>query len=79
MAGYVVGELGLQEVVASVHGTRARELKTGQHVEGDEREECWKQDAMRGAVFPDAARGGTVGRGMPGWGGGGTSLRTESR
>ena len=60
------------------HGTRARELKTGQHIEGDEREEYWKQDTMRGAVFPDA-RGGTVGRGIPGWGGGGTSLRTEPR
>ena len=42
--------------------------KTGQHIEGDEREEYWKQDTMRGAVFPDA-RGGTVGRGMLGWGG----------
>ena len=42
--------------------------RTGRHVAGDDREEGWKQDSMRGAVFP-VARGGTVGRGMLGWGG----------
>jgi len=70
VAGYVVGKLGLQEAVvisalALVRGSR----RTGQHVEGDDREERWKQDTVRGAVFPDA-RSGTVGRGMLGWGGG---------
>ena len=42
-----------------------RSWRTGRHVEGDDREEGWKQDTMRDAVFPDA-RGGTVGRGMLG-------------
>ena len=45
-----------------------RSWRTGRHVEGDAREEGWKQDSMRGAVFPEA-RGGTVGRRMLGWGG----------
>ena len=31
--------------------------RTGRHVEGDDREEGWKQDTMRGAVFPDDGAG----------------------
>ena len=40
-----------------------RSWRTGRHVEGDDREEGWKQDTMRGAVFPDA-QGRTMGRGI---------------
>ena len=45
-----------------------RSWRTGCHVEGDAREEGWKQDSMKGVVFPDAL-GGTVDRGMLRWGG----------
>jgi hypothetical protein len=45
-----------------------RSWRTGRHVEGDDREEGWKQDSMRVAVFPDA-RGRTVGRAILRWGG----------
>ena len=51
--------------------------RTGRHVEGDDREECWNQDTTRGAVLPDAPgrdrgqRDARVGRK-------GVSLRTES-
>ena len=50
-----------------------RSWRTGRHVEGDDREEGWKQDSMRGVV-PGRDRGQRdvqVGRK-------GTSLRTES-
>ena len=50
-----------------------RSWRTGRHVEGDDREEGWKQDSMRGVVpgrYP-GQRDVQVGRK-------GTSLRTES-